>query len=147
MLAIRSKMKKLKKISVLGNRIIQNQAIKEQDTYSLNFFMSLIKKLSFNNLTISFFYIRDKSGHTPAFNENFFTKKKPQEVTGFPEKFVDKNSAQKSLAKRDTLFENKNFTADSFYEIETKFNTNINGSLPRKESKEDQSYGLNEING
>jgi hypothetical protein len=109
-----TKMRQLKKISIFGNRIIEDQAIKEQNTYSLNFLCALMKKLAFNNLTISFFYIRDKSGQVPAFNQSFFKQKK--------------------------------VTADSFYEIETKFNTNINVNPNRKDSKEDQSYGLNDIN-
>jgi hypothetical protein len=71
-----AKMRQLKKISIFGNRIIEDQAIREQNTYSLNFLGSLMKKLAFNNLTISFFYIRDKSGHIPTFNQSFFKSKK-----------------------------------------------------------------------
>jgi hypothetical protein len=139
-----TKMRQLKKISIFGNRIIEDQAIKEQNTYSLNFLCALMKKLAFNNLTISFFYIRDKSGQVPTFNQSFFKQKKVTQA--MEQEQPPSRNLGEGISRRDTLFDKPNFTADSFYEIETKFNTNINVNPNRKDSKEDQSYGLNDIN-
>ena len=129
-LSIKLKIRDVHKIGAFISKTQITKANHKRIKISLNSLEKLMKRLCFNNLTISFFYIRDFSGISQNYanlrlqDENDLDENIRNADTDF--NFYKKNFNNE---KRNTIFEDESIgqkvIKDSFFEIETMMNKKV----------------------